>query len=68
MGPADQIYVMIRQKLRYDVTAENEADPSLILAPARHALLGVCPEQIAKQSLVWDLNRSNNFEYLFEVL
>ena len=68
MGPADQINVLVLQEIRYDVTAEDEADSPLVLSPARHALLRIGPQQIAEQPLIRHLQRPNQLQYLLQIL
>ena len=68
MGPAHQIDVLVLQEIRYDVTAEDEADSPLILSPARHALLRIGPQQITEQPLVGHLQRPDQLQYLLKIL
>jgi len=53
MGSADQVDILIFQEIRNNVTSEDEADSSLVLSPSWHSLLRICPQNIAKKSLVW---------------
>ena len=59
---------MVGEELGDDIAAEDKADTPLIFTPARHALFGVGPQQVAEQPLVWNLNWPNDLENLFEVL
>lgn len=55
MSPADQIHVMLLKEARHHVRAEREADTSVVFAPACNILVGVRPQQVAKETAIGDL-------------
>ena len=52
VGTADEIHVVLVQELGDHVCAEGEGDAAVVLAPARHVLVGVGPQQVAQEPLV----------------
>lgn len=50
MRPANEIEVVSVEKFADDIGAEGERDSTIVLAPARHILVGVRPQQVAQQS------------------
>lgn len=55
VGTADQVHVMLLEEARHHVRSKGKADTSVIFAPARYILVGVGPQEIAKQAAVGDL-------------
>ena len=68
MGSADQVDVLFLQERGNYITAEDETNSSFVFSPSWHALLWVSPEQITEKSLIGHLERSNQFQDLFEIL
>ena len=66
VSSTNQINVVIVQELRYNIASKDKADSSFVLAPTWHAFLWVRPQQITKKTLIWDFDRSNNFEDLLK--
>ena len=66
MCPANQVDVLVIQKLGNDVSPENEAHSPFVLTPPIHAFFGIGPEQITEEALVGYFNGSNDFDDLFE--
>lgn len=52
MGPANEVHVMFVEELRDHVCTKSEGDATVILAPAKHVFVWVCPQQVAQQALV----------------
>ena len=55
MGTTDKIHVVFLEEAGDDVRAEGEGDTAIVLAPACDVLVGVGPEEIAKQTAVGNL-------------
>ena len=55
MGAADEVHVVFLQEARDDVGAEGERDTTVVFAPAGDILVGIGPQQIAKETAVGDL-------------
>ena len=59
---------MVLQEVGHHVSSEDETHSSLVLRPPRHTLLRVGPQQVAKQALIWHLERTDQLENLFEII
>lgn len=57
---ADQVEVVPLEELCNDVLAEGERNTAVVLAPSLDVLIGVGPEQIAKQAVIGDVRRPHN--------
>jgi hypothetical protein len=55
MGAANEIHVMLLKESRYDVRTEREGYTAIVFAPAGDVLVGIGPQQIAKQTAIRDL-------------
>ena len=51
MGPANEVDVVFLEELLYDGLSKGIGDASVILTPARLALLGVGPKQVAQEAV-----------------
>lgn len=68
MGSAHQVNVMFFQESSHDVTAEDKTDSPFVLGPTRHSFLWICPEKIAKKSLVRYFQGSHQLKNLLETI
>lgn len=68
MGSTDQVHIVLLQEVGNDVSSEDKTDSSLVLAPPRHSLLRVGPEQVAEKPLVWDFYGPDDFQNLLEIV
>lgn len=55
MCSTNQVEVVFFQETMNNLLAEKETDPPFGLSPSLHILIWICPEQVAKQSRVWDV-------------
>lgn len=55
VSTANQVHVVFLQETRHNVGPECETDTSVVLAPAGDILVGIRPQQIAKETAVRDL-------------
>lgn len=55
MRPANQIEIVLVQKFADHFGAECETDASVVLTPTHLILVGIGPQQIAEEALIWDV-------------
>lgn len=58
MRTADQIHVVLLEESRDHIGSERERDTSVIFTPAGDVLVGIGPQQVAKQSAIGNLIQS----------
>ena len=58
VGTADEVHIMLIEESGNDIGAECERDTTVVFAPSCDVLVGVGPEQVAKQAAVGDLAAS----------
>ena len=68
MGSANQIHVVFVEEFGDYFGSECEADSSIVFAPSHRVLVGVRPQQIAKETLVGDICRPHDTANLFHTL
>ena len=59
MRAAYQVHVVFLKEARYNVGAKCEGDTAVILAPPSDILVRVRPQEVAKQTTVGNLFRSD---------
>ena len=60
MRPADEVEVVLVQKLGDYLWAEGEGDAAVVLTPAGSILLRVCPEKVTQEARVRNVRRSHH--------
>jgi len=50
VGSADEVHVVLLQEFAHNVWAEGEGNTTVVLAPSGDILVGVRPEQVAKET------------------
>lgn len=58
---------MFLQEAGDDFLTEEEADPPFALPPTLNVLVGICPEQIAKQTRIGHIRRPDDLVDLLQV-
>lgn len=66
MSAANQVELVLPQKRRYDLVAENKTDSSLAFSPHFDVGFGVSPEQVAKQPSVRNISGPDDGVDLFD--
>jgi len=57
MRSADEIHVMLLKESRDDIWTESEGNTTIVFTPSSDVLIGIGPQQIAKQAAVRNLER-----------
>lgn len=60
MRSANQVQIVLVEKLRDDFSPEREAHSAIVLSPAHRLLVRIRPEQIAQQTLIRYVCRSHD--------
>lgn len=68
MCAANQIKVMLSEEFRHDLGTKSVTYTTIIISPRSYILIGIRPEQIAQQSLVWNVSRSGYSPNLIHVM
>ena len=55
MSAANQVHIVLLKEPGDNVWAEREGDTTIVLGPSGNILVWVRPQQVAKQTAVWDL-------------
>ena len=55
MRTADEIHVVLLQETRHDIRTKREANSAVVFAPSGNILVGVGPQEIAKETAVRNL-------------
>lgn len=61
VSTANEVHVVLLQEARNHVGAECERHATIVFAPASDVLVGVGPQQIAKETAIRDLNQSASY-------
>lgn len=61
---ADQVHVVLLQESRDDIGSERKGHTTVVFAPAGNILVGVGPEQVAKQTAIRNLSRVGISAYM----
>jgi hypothetical protein len=60
MSSADQVDIMLLGECRHDFLSESERNTSIVLTPSLDILIGIRPEEVAKETGVGDISGSHN--------
>ena len=55
MCAADEVHVVLLQETRDDIRSKGEGDTTVVFAPASNILVGIGPQEIAKETAVGNL-------------
>lgn len=58
MGATDEIHVVLLQEAGNYIGTESERDTAIVFAPACDVLVGIGPEQVAKETAIGNLRES----------
>ena len=67
VSSADEIQIMLFQKVYQHLLPEHVAYSPVRLSPSLRFFVRICPQEVAKQSCVWNISGSNNFVYLLQI-
>lgn len=65
MSPTDQVEIMFVKELGDNICTKCVGDTPVIFTPSHHIFIGIRPEQVTQESLIWDVCRSLNSANLF---
>jgi hypothetical protein len=60
MRAADEVQVVLVQKLRNNVFPERERDTPIVFAPSVNLLIGIGPKEITQETSIGDIGRAHN--------
>jgi hypothetical protein len=66
MRAANEVQVVLVQKLRDNVLPERERDTPIVFAPSVNLLIGIGPKEITQETSIGDIGRAHNALHLIQ--
>lgn len=64
MSSTNEVHVVFVEELCDHIGAKSEGDPTVVLTPTQHILVGIGPEQIAEEALVRHVSGAHDPSHL----
>lgn len=68
MGSTNEVHVMFVEELCHHICTKSEGDTAVVLTPAQHIFIGVCPQQVAQEALVRNISGTHDPSHLLHGL
>jgi hypothetical protein len=66
MRAANEVQIVLVQKLRDNVLPESERDTPIVFAPSVNLLIGIGPKEITQETSIGDIGRAHNALHLIQ--